>query len=395
MKKIIIIFIYCFIQLTFGQNEYSYFPQPNEDKVREIQYKYDDGQLYKKEKYYYNKKWKLERIEVLTPFDFLEIIKKYNYDKDGKIDQISYLNKFNYIYKKDEYTHFNDKYIVKRIKLDKLENIFTFDTLDRKIKNQTFFRNKPSYIYKYIYTGNNKKYSAYFQYSPDNKLKEKQTIRYNKNNDKVKIIIEEPNKLTVTEITTYNNENKILESLRTDTNDRIIRRSTFEYNNNSKTRISRAEDDVLSDKSVWLYNKNKQLTSSTTYRTGILDETFKVNSKTNYFYDSNGLLLSTSTYNTYTKKLLLGKKEFYDKNKQVIKKEEYYLGKLSSILEIKNGLGVLEKSYSDDKVTRIINSEYDKKGNIILISEKYMDRNTILKTQISYDKIGRKIYKNL
>ena len=395
MKKNIIIPLYFLVQLTFGQNEYSYFPHPYEDKVREIQYKYDNGQLHKKEKYYYNEKWKLERVEILTPFNFLDIIKEYHYLKNGKINYISYLNKFNYIYKKDEYTYFSDKYTIKRFKLNKLKNIFTYDSLDREIENQTFFQNNPSYIYKYIYIGNNKKYSEYLQYSSDNKLKEKRTIEYNKNNDEVKIIIEEPNKLAVTEVTTYNNYNKILESLRTDSNGRVIRRSTFEYNENSKTRISRAEDNVLSDKSVWLYDTNKQLISFITYKTGILDEIFHINSKTDYFYDNYGILLSTSTYNTYTKKLLLAKKEFYDENRQIIKKEEYYLGKLSSISEIKNGLKVFEQKYYNGQVTRIINLEYDEKGSLILIIEKDVDSNTSKKTKILYDEIGRKTYKNL
>ncbi len=395
MKKIIIICIYFFLKLIFSQNEYSYYPKPNEHKVSEIKYKYDDGQVYKKEKFFYNKKWNLEKVKTLTPFDFLKITKKYYYDKDGKINHVSYLNKFNYVYQKDEYKYFIDKYIVKRFKINKLEEVSTFDTLDRKIGNQTFFRNKLSYTYKYTYKGNNKKYSEYFRYNSDNELEEKQTIEYNKNKEEVKIIIEKTNELTINGVTTYNNQNKILENLRIDTNGRIIRRSTFEYTKNSKIRISRAEDDVLSDKRVWLYDKNKQLISDTTYRTGILGEKFKVDYKINYFYDSNRCLLSTSTYNTYTGKLLLGRKDFYNKDRQVVKKEKYYLDELSSVSEMRNGLEILYKGYSEGKITKITNFQYDKKGNLILISEKHTDRNTVQKTKVSYDKTGKKTYTNL
>lgn len=393
-KNILLLFFILLSQYSFSQDEYSYLPFPNDKQISEIKFVYENGNFWQKEKYYYSTENRLDRIEKLNPFDILISTKQYEYDNQNRVIQIVELNTFNYPIKKNIYKYFKDKYEVTLYdKYDEIIGIKTYDLQDRIIEHLTFNGTKESYRYVYKYIYENPLDYDYYIYAPDSTLEKKQTLRHNKINETETQTLDEKGNIVAIEKTLFNTEKQVVSVTLYSFENKIIGQTKFKYDKykNLISRVSTDEKNEYQDKITFEYNKKNRLIRETYYGREILKAKPKFQSESVFIYDENNNLIETHNFNNYTGKKMLGSKEFYDKERRLTKKNEYYLGKISKVTIYENGLEILETRYNDDgTIFDIAKNEYDKKGNLITVTVTNSDNSLKEKFGYKYDETGMK-----
>ncbi len=396
MKNIVnFLFLFLLFQHTYGQNIHKYLPHPNEDKISEISYIYDNGKYWQKEIYYYTEDMFIDNIEEQNPFNILISTEKYYYDSKNRIDSIHKLNTFNQPIEKKIYDYYPEEYVIKiHDRNNELEEVESYDLQDRIIERLTFLGEEPSYKYLYEYLNTSSKDYNYYTYKPDGTLKEKQFLRFNENGDKSEIQTFDSNDVMIsTQQFDYNLNNQIVASKKHDAEGKIIRRTLFNYNKENAivSRVTTVENDEFSDKKVFNYDERNRLIKETVFGREILKDTPKLQSEVLYFYNDNNNLLELHRYNTYTKEIMIGGKEFFDNQNRLIKANTYHLGKISKETIYEKGLKKEQIRYDEEEaVFDISKFEYDKNGNLLVVSVRRSDGTEKEKFGYKYDVNGNK-----
>ena len=330
-KNILFLFFILFSQFSFSQDKYSYLPFPNDKQISEIKFIYENGNFWQKEKYYYLTENRIDRIEKLNPFDILISTRKYEYDNQNRVLQINALNTFNYPIKKNIYKYFKDKYVVTLYdKYDEIRGIETYDLQSRIIEHLTLKGTKKSYRYVWKYIYENPLDYDYYIYAPDNILDKKQTFRHNEINETEIQTLDDKGNIVAIEKSLFNTEKQVVSVTSYSFENKIISQTIFKYNKYKKliSRVSTGEKNEYQDKITFEYDKKNRLIRETNYGREILKAKQKFQSESVFIYDENNNLIENHNFNNYTGKKMLGSKEFYDEERRLTRKNEYYLGKI-------------------------------------------------------------------
>lgn len=382
-------------QFTNAQNRYYFLAFPHEKKLSEINYIWENGAFWEKEKFYYNELYSIQKIERLNPFDILLSTEEYKYNSENRLISITKLNNFNSPteIKKIEYQA-NKKIENTFDKYNNLIEIKSFDFEDRIIEHQTFKGVEYSYKYVYEYNYENPKDYDYYIITPDNDIERKQSIKFRKNGEHSEITTfsKDSNLMTVQKFK-YNLDNQILQIIKYDSKNNILEKSTFNYNKKGKliSRTSTGENNSFRDKIVYQYDKKNRLIKEIFYRSEILKPKPMFDYETIYIYDEKNNLIETNNFNSLTGKKRISEKEFYDNQRRISKKIEYYLGNISKETIYENGLENTETRYNKDgSIFDIAKYEYDKKGNLIIVTVTNSDASLKEKFGFKYDEKGNK-----
>ncbi|AIG30900.1 hypothetical protein IA01_10685 [Flavobacterium psychrophilum] len=393
-KNILLLFFIVFSQYSFSQDKYSYLPFPNDKQISEIKFIYENGNFWQKKKYFYSSENKIDKIEKLNSFDILISTKKYEYDNQNRIIQINELNTFNFPIKKNIYKYFEDKYVVTLYdKYEKIIGTETYDLQNRINEHLTYKVTEKSYRYVWKYIYENPLDYDYYRYAPDNTLEETQTLRHNKINETETQTLDEKGNIVAIEKSLFNTDKQVISVTSYSFENKIIGQTIFKYNQYKKliSRVSTGENNEYEDKITFEYDKKNRLIRETNYGREILKAKPKFQSESVFIYDENNNLIETHNFNNYTGKKMLGSKEFYDKERRLTRKNEYYLGKISKVTIYENGLEILETRYNDDgTIFDIAKNEYDNKGNLITVTVTNSDNSLKEKFGYKYDETGMK-----
>lgn len=420
IKTTSFILIFASFQLSFAQNVHTYLPKPNEDKISEIKYIFENGAFWSKEKYYYNPDLTIDKIEELNPFNIVFFTKKYNYDDQRKLILINKFNNFDYCIEQSDYQYFVDRYIVTTFNnLKGRKDVKIYDLKNRMIEHQTYIGLKESFRYVYDYIYGSPEDHDYFVYDSQNNLERKQTLKFIENKkESVTIDYDDKGKINFNKQFQYNTKGEILEIAKFDGSNNVVSKQQFSYNNNDQisTIITVDDKNTIIEKIIFKYNdeklkesivttnengkfayktlleydKNNNLIKETFYDTEIRDVTPKFDNEIVILY-KNGKIIENHLYDDLSGKKQISKKEYYDPERRITKEVKYYLGKISIETTYKNGFASTENKYNEyGKVYKITNFSYDDKGNILggIISD--LEYNYQTKFSYSYDKNGMK-----
>ncbi|WP_134388413.1 hypothetical protein, partial [Flavobacterium psychrophilum] len=312
----------------------------------------------------------------------------------NRIIQINELNTFNFPIKKNIYKYFEDKYVVTLYdKYEKIIGTETYDLQNRINEHLTYKVTEKSYRYVWKYIYENPLDYDYYRYAPDNTLEETQTLRHNKINETETQTLDEKGNIVAIEKSLFNTDKQVISVTSYSFENKIIGQTIFKYNQYKKliSRVSTGENNEYEDKITFEYDKKNRLIRETNYGREILKAKPKFQSESVFIYDENNNLIETHNFNNYTGKKMLGSKEFYDKERRLTRKNEYYLGKISKVTIYENGLEILETRYNDDgTIFDIAKNEYDNKGNLITVTVTNSDNSLKEKFGYKYDETGMK-----
>ena len=394
LKKITLLLLSIFVSMLYCQNLKYYLDPPNDSLLKEVHFVSENDQFWQIQKYYYNSNFKLEKSETLNPFNILTESKKYEYNKEGQLTSIQYLNRFNFAFERQNYEYYPNKYIITtRNESGKKINVKEFDLKNRVISELTFKKTQPSYKYTYQYIYPNSKDYDYNIYSPDGLLDERITYKFNILGGESEIYKYGNDRLLKHKIVYNYNENNKLKSIITyNTQNSIIEKTEFIYNNSYLvSRVSTGENGAFKDKLENVYNKNGKLIKSISYKPEILTNKILFDSEYQYLYNGNNNLVYIKNYNNNSGKKVIYKEYFLDNEQRLLKSREYYLGKISSEIFFDQGLEKKQIRYDEKgKIQDIILSEYDKNGNLVLVTTTLSDGTLKEKFAIEYDKSGNK-----